>query len=137
MVRAYFRIKERHSTCSKWASYLCNTKVDLILWKQQKFKALVTIGLNRLSSLRTPLWYIALFTNSHFFLEKFRHFFALFIFKKLTEILPLNCKTEFCKGLLNMIGQLRKFWFLEHPKRLFHHSKNIYFWKTYIQEGKT
>ena len=43
------------------------TQVNVFLPDWQKFKALVTISLNRFSSCtHTPLWYIAVLTISHF-----------------------------------------------------------------------
>ena len=94
-------------------------------------KVLVTVSLNRLSSLHIPSWYITLFTVCYFLSEILRipdngrkrslRFFTLFFFfKKLTEIPPLNCKEifkEFHKSLEEfMVGQQRKFCFLDPLK---------------------
>ena len=50
-VRAYFRIQEKHPTCSKRASYIRNTS-----WPDSPrlMKVSVTIGLSRLSSFHIP-----------------------------------------------------------------------------------
>ena len=45
------------------------TQVYLILQNRREFKALVTVGLNSLSSCRDLLWHITLFTIPHFFSE--------------------------------------------------------------------
>ena len=121
------------------------TQVDLILHNRWKLRALVTIGLNSLSSLHTLLRYFVLFKVSYFLSEIFKipdsgskrnlEIFTLFIFKKLTERPPLNCKInreDFFKGLPTIVRQWRKFWFLEPLKCLFQHSENTCFWKRLI-----
>ena len=57
--RAYFRIHRKCQTCSKRASYHDNTS-----WPDspKQIKVLVTIGLNRLSSLHIASWHITLFS---------------------------------------------------------------------------
>ena len=97
--RAYFRIQGKRLTCSKRAPYLGDTS-----WPDSPklMKVLVTIGLNRLSSLHIPSWHITLFAVSYFLSEILRipnngrnrnlEILLLFFFKKLPEIPSLNCK---------------------------------------------
>ena len=67
--RAYFRIQGKHPAYSKRASYHGNTN-----WPDSPnlIKVLVTIGLNRLSSLHMPSWHISIFTDSYFLSEILR-----------------------------------------------------------------
>ena len=67
--RAYFRIERKHPTCSKMASNLGNTS-----WNdsQKLMRVLMTIGLNRLSSLHITSWHITHFTVSYFLSEILR-----------------------------------------------------------------
>ena len=67
--RAYFRIQGKRSTCSKRTSYLGSTS---LLDSTKLMKALVTLGLNRLSSLHILSWHITLFTVSYFLSEILR-----------------------------------------------------------------
>ena len=108
------------------------TQVDLILENLWKFKELVTINLNRLSSLHTPLYCIFLFLQ---FPISSRIFWEYLIMVE-REILPLNCKIhrenskKNCKDIPTNVRQQRKFWILDPLKHLFHifFEKDTY-WK--------
>ena len=94
-------------------------EVDLILKNQGKFKVLVTIGFNWLSSFHTFLWYIAPYATSYLLPvilkipdngRKRNLNLLLLIFKKLTDMpLPI-CKIHRRKklkgkGLPTMVGR--------------------------------
>ena len=107
--------KENVNFCPKRASY-----ADVFLPDWWKLKVLVTIGLNRFSSCtHTPLWYIALFTISHFLLqilrsaEDGRDFLLLWFLKDLQKGQKQVVKSterilkKFCNGSGTLVGQRR------------------------------
>ena len=123
--RANFRIQGKCLTASKRASYLSNTSWG-VSPRPMKIKSIIDNWFKQVFQLHThlPLWYIALFTISHFLLQilrisdndgkgKFRDFSLLRFFKKLTEMPPSNCKIqgkkfkEICKSLATMVWQRR------------------------------
>ena len=59
--KTYFRIQGKYQTCSERTSYRGNGSLPDY---PKLMKVLVTVGLNRLSSLHIPSWHITLFTFS-------------------------------------------------------------------------
>ena len=120
------------------------TQVNLILWNCKNLKYQWQ-SVKQVFSLHIPLWHITLFTVSYFLSEILRipdngrnrnlEIFHSFLSRNSQRYHHWIVKStekifkEFCKGLPTMVGQRRKFWFLEPVKRLFHHSLNTSFWK--------